>query len=69
MNMTRLCCAAMVVVCASHVAAGAQNPAGEAEIRALVAAQEAAWNAGDAAAYSKDVSADVAFTNIFGMVM
>lgn len=49
--------------------AAAQTPAAEVQIRALVAAQEKAWNAGDGDAYSKDVSSDVAFTNIFGMVM
>lgn len=54
----------------AHVSvAAAQTPAAEAQIRALIAAQEKAWNAGDGDAYSKDVSADVAFTNIFGMVM
>jgi uncharacterized protein (TIGR02246 family) len=49
--------------------ARAQQPAAEAPIRAIVAAQETAWNAGDGDAYAKDVSTDVAFTNIFGMVM
>src|SRR5690349_22667104 len=51
------------------VTPAAAQPSPEAEIRAMVAAQETAWNAGDGDAYSKDVSADVAFTNIFGMVM
>ena len=61
---------AMMIVCALSAApAGAQQPAADAQIRTIVAAQEKAWNAGDGDAYSKDVSADVAFTNIFGMVM
>lgn len=41
----------------------------ESPIRAIVAAQALAWDQGDAAAYAKDVSADVSFTNLFGMVM
>ena len=52
------------------LAAGASaQQSDEAQIRALVAAQAAAWNAGDAAGFAKDVSADVSFTNVFGMVM
>jgi uncharacterized protein (TIGR02246 family) len=47
----------------------AQTQASEAPIRALVAAQAAAWDAGDADGYAKAVSADVSFTNLFGMVM
>lgn len=49
--------------------AGAQEPSAESQIRASVAAQAAAWTAGDASLYAKDVSADVSFTNLFGMVM
>ena len=49
--------------------AGAQDPASEAAIRAIVADQVAAWNAGDGARYARHVSADVSFTNLFGMVM
>lgn len=41
----------------------------EAPIRAIVAAQAAAWDAGDAELYAKDVAPDVSFTNLFGMVM
>jgi uncharacterized protein (TIGR02246 family) len=46
-----------------------QASSAEAQIRALVAAQAAAWNAGDAAAYARDVAPEVSFTNLFGMVM
>ena len=60
------CATIVLAVAASSL--DAQAPA-ELQIRAIVAAQEAAWNAGDGGAYSKDVSKDVAFTNIFGMVM
>ena len=38
-------------------------------IRVIVAAQEQAWNRGDADAYAQHVSPDLAFTNLFGMVM
>lgn len=47
----------------------AQDPQAEAAIRGIVAAQVDAWNAGDAAAYAKDVASNVSFTNLFGMVM
>lgn len=40
----------------------------ETTIRAMVAAQTAAWNRGDATAWSKDFAADADFVNIFGMV-
>ena len=41
----------------------------EAAIRAIVAAQAVAWNAGDGAAFAKDIAPEVSFTNLFGMVM
>ena len=47
----------------------AQDQAAEAPIRAIVAAQAKAWDAGDGAAYAAAVSPDVSFTNLFGMVM
>jgi uncharacterized protein (TIGR02246 family) len=47
----------------------AQDTTPEAAIRAIVAEQAAAWNAGDAAGYAKHMSPDVSFTNVFGMVM
>lgn len=49
--------------------ARAQDAASEAAIRAIVADQVAAWDAGDGAWYARHVSADVSFTNLFGMVM
>ena len=49
--------------------ASAQDQQAEAPIRAIVAAQAAAWDAGDGAAYAKDLAPDASFTNIFGMVM
>ena len=50
-------------------AAVAQDSPPEAPIREIIAAQAAAWNAGDLTAYAKDVAAGVSFTNLFGMVM
>ncbi len=47
----------------------AQNQRAEASIRAIIAAQAAAWDAGDATAYAKDLAPDASFTNLFGMVM
>jgi uncharacterized protein (TIGR02246 family) len=41
----------------------------EAQIRTIIAEQAAAWNAGDGAAYAKDLAPDASFTNLFGMVM
>lgn len=63
--MTRLLPALLLLVLATN--ADAQTD--EARICAMVAAQASAWNAGDAAAYARDVSAEVSFTNLFGMVM
>jgi uncharacterized protein (TIGR02246 family) len=58
---------AVLVAMASGV--HAQDKSDESQIRAIVAAQATAWNAGDGNAYAKDVAPDVSFTNLFGMVM
>ena len=50
-------------------AAFCQERSSEAPIRAIVAEQVAAWNAGDGEAYARQVAPDVSFTNLFGMVM
>ena len=47
----------------------ADDASSEAAIRAIVEEQAAAWNAGDGAGYSRRVSPDISFTNIFGTVM
>lgn len=62
---------AVLVVSASVAAAPAwaQGVAAERPIRAIVADQAAAWDAGDAARYARHVSTNVSFTNLFGMVM
>ena len=41
----------------------------EAPIRAIVAEQVDAWNAGDGQAYARHLAPDASFTNLFGMVM
>jgi len=43
--------------------------ADETAIRAIVAQQADAWNAGDARGYARHMTAEVAFTNLFGMVI
>lgn len=47
----------------------AQDVASEAAIRAIVAEQAVAWNAGDGAGFSRHIAPEVSFTNIFGAVM
>ena len=47
----------------------AQDAASEAPIRAIVAAQASAWDAGDGNAYARDLAPEASFTNLFGMVM
>ena len=47
----------------------AQDTVAEASIRAIVADQAAAWNAGDGQAYARHLAPDASFTNIFGMIM
>jgi uncharacterized protein (TIGR02246 family) len=49
--------------------AAAQDAASEAAIRAVVADQAAAWDAGDGARYAAHLAPGASFTNIFGMVM
>ena len=58
-----------VLALSSSHGAFAQDQQAEAPIRAIIAAQVAAWDAGDGTAYAKDVAADASFTNLFGMVM
>jgi uncharacterized protein (TIGR02246 family) len=47
------------------------SPDADAEraVRAIVAEQAEAWNAGDGRRYAAHVSPEVSFTNLFGMVM
>jgi len=50
-------------------AAFAQDATSEAAIRAIIAEQVVAWNAGDGTGYAKHLAPDASFTNLFGMVM
>lgn len=59
----------LVLALFSTQPAFARDQQDEAAIRAIIAAQVEAWNAGDGSAYGKDVAADASFTNLFGMVM
>ncbi len=61
-------CGGLLLLTVVH-AGQAPDGSPEQTIRAIVASQAAAWNAGDGAAYARDVSPDVSFTNLFGMVM
>lgn len=61
--------ATIALIVISVAVVPAQHGSAESQIRAIVAAQTVAWNAGDATAYARDVSAEVSFTNLFGMVM
>ena len=66
--MCRAICVALLLLWSLPVS-GQSEAEHETTIRRIVAEQSRAWNAGDAATYSRDVSADVSFTNLFGMVM
>ena len=59
----------MVVLVSLASALHAQGKTDESGIRAIVARQAEAWNAGDGVGYAKDVAPEVSFTNLFGMVM
>lgn len=58
-----------IAVMACSPGVQAQVNSEDSQIRAVVAAQATAWNAGDGTAYAKDVGPDASFTNLFGMVM
>lgn len=66
--MTREALRLAAAVVAAGLGCAAQN-AGEAPIRAIVADQAAAWNAGDGRGYARHLAPGASFTNIFGMVM
>jgi uncharacterized protein (TIGR02246 family) len=59
----------LAALCLTAATAAAQTPQDEAAVRAIIADQAAAWNAGDGGAYARHVAPDASFTNIFGMVM
>jgi uncharacterized protein (TIGR02246 family) len=45
------------------------DAAAESAIRAIIADQASAWNAGDGMRYADHLAPDASFTNVFGMVM
>lgn len=61
--------ALFVLIAGSSGPSSTQDAGAEAAIRAIVAEQEAAWNAGDGQAFARHIAPDVSFTNLFGMVM
>jgi len=58
---------ALILISVSH--AGPQDAAADKAIRQIVAEQADAWNAGDGAKFSRHISPEVSFTNLFGIVM
>jgi uncharacterized protein (TIGR02246 family) len=58
-----------LILCAATIAVHAQDASSEAAIRAIVADQAAAWNAGDGEAYARNLAPECSFTNVFGMVL
>lgn len=50
-------------------AAPADDATAETAIRAIIAEQAVAWNAGDGTRYAKHLAPDASFTNLYGMVM
>ena len=63
-----VCGALMLLVLVPSLTA-AQDAAADAAIRAIVAEQAVAWNAGDGARFASRIAPEVSFTNLFGMVM
>jgi uncharacterized protein (TIGR02246 family) len=61
---------ALLALTATQTAAlPGREAADDAAIRAIVADQVVAWNAGDGRRYASHLAADASFTNLFGMVM
>ena len=59
--------AAFVAVGAAEAQTMQMAPSDQAAITRILAAEEAAWNAGDAVAFAAATTPDVVFTNIIGM--
>lgn len=66
--MHRLVCV-LLVASACLIARAQGGDERDAAIRAIVAEQVTAWDAGDAAGFAKHIAPDVSFTNLFGMVI
>ena len=68
--MNRHVCGLLLsIVALLPLAASAQDTAAETAIRAIIAEQAVAWNAGDGARYASRLAPEASFTNLFGMVM
>jgi len=67
--MFKLLVSAIILAATMLPDARAQDAASEAAIRAIIAEQVVAWNAGDGTRYASHVAPDASFTNLFGMVM
>jgi uncharacterized protein (TIGR02246 family) len=65
---TTLATLAVAALVLTATPSAAQSAADEAQIRAIVAEQVAAWNAGDGVAFSKSFAPEGSFTNIRGTV-
>jgi len=61
--------ALMILLAAPAGVSFAQDAALEAPIRAIVADQVVAWNAGNGQAYARHLAPEASFTNLFGMVL
>jgi len=64
-----VCGLLLSIVALLPLAASAQDTAAETAIRAIIAEQAVAWNAGDGARYASRLAPEASFTNLFGMVM
>jgi uncharacterized protein (TIGR02246 family) len=64
-----LCRLLLSIVAMLPAAANAQDTAAETAIRAVIAEQAVAWNAGDGASYASRLAPEASFTNLFGMLM
>jgi len=69
MRMMFLVLLALSIGTPSASAAEERPPVDEVAIRAIVAEQVVAWNAGDGKSYASHLTSDASFTNLFGMVM
>ena len=69
MQRLPLAIALLSVIIAMPASLRAQAAADEAAIRAIIAEQVVAWDAGDGSRYARHVAPEVSFTNLFGMVM
>ena len=64
-----LCITLLATMTVPLSAARSQDAPAETAIRAIIAEQAEAWNAGDGTRYANHLAPDASFTNLFGMVM